>query len=305
MTSSARSRRITATRLATLFLATAGLLAGLTAPASADPGSAVSASAASEKGAPNAGQKIKYVALGDSYAYGLGANPATESYPALLDGRRDVVLTANRTAPGATTSDVLDSQLPTARGALKHADLVTLTVGGNDLNVIGIANTCTPGPAQDPAACAAALDRAYALVQPGGTLLPSIVQTLNAVAAAAPDARLVVTGYPLLVDPQFGLPGSPELNALVQQINSATLALNATVEGAVAISASVGIDVQFVGVVPEFLGQGIGSADSWIHFGNEVGYHPTADGYRYGYAAAITREVDFVELRPARPAQVA
>lgn len=53
----------------------------------------------------------------------------------------------------------------------------------------------------------------------------------------------MVTGYPLLFDPSFGLPLSPELNALALEVNEATVALNATIETAVAASAAAGNDV--------------------------------------------------------------
>ncbi len=238
------------------------------------------------------------MALGDSYAYGFGAVHGSESYPALLDDRRDVVLTADLSRVGATTTDVVSS-LNSARGALKHADLVTLSVGANDVDVTGLAAACSPDPRS--VACAATFARVSALLQPGSSLLPSLVRTIDGVRRAAPNAQIVVTGYPLLADPTFGLPQSPEVNALAQQINAATVALNSTIAAAVAAVQGTGGNVLFVDVVPQFVGHGIGSADPWIHFGNVVSYHPTAAGYR-AYAAAITAAVDVTRLRYAAAA---
>lgn len=44
---------------------------------------------------------------------------------------------------------------------------------------------------------------------------------INAVAAAAPEAQIVVAGYRVLFEPDFGLPFSPELNVLALKINEA------------------------------------------------------------------------------------
>src|SRR5687768_13495167 len=61
---------------------------------------------------------VTYVALGDSYAAGQGAglyeNPCLQSelsYPELLDDVKHVKLIADATCSGATTTDVLSSQL--------------------------------------------------------------------------------------------------------------------------------------------------------------------------------------------------
>ncbi len=81
----------------------------------------------------------RYMALGDSIAAGYGAVPATQGYVYLLyqDGAFDTVqntLFCNAAVPGATSKDVLEYQVPQV--ALFHPDVITLTVGGNDLFAI-------------------------------------------------------------------------------------------------------------------------------------------------------------------------
>jgi lysophospholipase L1-like esterase len=81
----------------------------------------------------------RYMALGDSIAAGYGAIPATQGYVYLLyqDGVIDTVpntLFCNAAVPGATSKDVLDYQAPQV--ALFHPNVITLTVGGNDLFAI-------------------------------------------------------------------------------------------------------------------------------------------------------------------------
>ncbi len=84
-------------------------------------------------------QHARYMALGDSIAAGYGAIPATQGYAYLLyqEGIFDTVsntLFCNAAVPGATSRDVLDYQIPQV--ALFHPNVITLTVGGNDLLAI-------------------------------------------------------------------------------------------------------------------------------------------------------------------------
>src|SRR3978361_229533 len=77
-----------------------------------------------------------YIALGDSYSSGVGAPGqsglclrGSSGYPAQWARRNDPRSFTNLACGGATTSDVLSLQIPflTAK-----ADLVTITIGGND-----------------------------------------------------------------------------------------------------------------------------------------------------------------------------
>ena len=107
-------------RIAASTLLASGLLAG----------SAVLPASAGDRGT------TQYVALGDSYASGVGANyymdpdPAdclqsALGYPELLDERKRIDLVTNATCSGDTISDVFS-----ALGNLNATtDLVTLTVG--------------------------------------------------------------------------------------------------------------------------------------------------------------------------------
>ena len=79
---------------------------------------------------------LRYVALGDSAAQGVGASSPRRGYVALLAARlrqqtgRPVEL-INLSRSGARLSDVLAHQVPTLRAL--HADVVTVAVGGNDI----------------------------------------------------------------------------------------------------------------------------------------------------------------------------
>jgi lysophospholipase L1-like esterase len=111
---------------------------------------------------------------------------------------------------------------------------------------------------------------------------------------AAPNATVVVTGYPHLFSPEFSGPApfSAEAQAL---FNAATDTLNGVIA-----SKAAAAGFQYVDVVDEFAGHGIGAPDPWITF---TGFrasddlHPTATGYRQGYFPAVRSEVNLAQLR--------
>jgi hypothetical protein len=76
------------------------------------------------------------------------------------------------------------------------------------------------------------------------------------VADAAPNALIVVTGYPYLFDPD---PNNPIITAF----NAATTALNTTIEAAV--NAMHNDNIVYVDVTDQFKGHGIGSSDPFIN----------------------------------------
>ena len=98
-----------------------------------------------------------YVALGDSYAYGLGASaPGQNGYVPLLfrrlsaPGPGRVGQLRNVAVPGATSSSILGAQLDVAVRAIDDpatdTRVVTLQIGGNDIVNL-------PSCFADPVAC--------------------------------------------------------------------------------------------------------------------------------------------------------
>ena len=268
-----RSRRLT------LILAALATLIGL-ALVTASPADAGSRHSRS----------LSYVALGDSYAAGFGAGryvndcyQSRRGYPALLDRDTRASLRANATCNGATTQTVLTTQLS---ALTPRTQLVTLTVGGNDLGFAAVATACAAGPS---VGCQATIDRALALLAPQPTgpsvLATRLATTYGAVAAAAPRADILVTGYPYLFAPPVS--GQPNA-AVVLALNKATAALNATIKATVAANAAAGVEITYVDVTGGFAGHGIGSERPILHATGPEALHPTARGYRV-YAKALTR----------------
>ena len=224
---------------------------------------------------------VQYVALGDSYAAGQGAAPylnedclqSAQGYPELLDSQEGIHLRANKACSGATTDDVTDSQLSALNRGTR---LVTLTVGGNDLDVSGLATLCLATPAD----CAAEIQKRLLLLPAlGGDLRDLYAE----VADEAPRALIVVTGYPHLLEATAPFP--PDL---IAALNFATDELNRTIREAVAGADATGVNIVYADVIDAFAGHGIGGplAPFINPPGNADAFHPNAAGYR-AYRDAI------------------
>lgn len=164
----------------------------------------------------------------------------------------------------------------------KHTGLVTITAGGNNLRVDDLVRYCGAAIV-DPLAvplCQATTDFAADEIS-FGSLFRDVVSLIHSVRAAAPNARIVVTGYPYLYDPAGINPAGPSA-PLMYQSTTLVGGLNAVIENAAKLTGA-----QYVDVTGAFAGHGIGSAEPWIN-GNTSGpgsFHPNAAGYKAYYSA--------------------
>jgi lysophospholipase L1-like esterase len=224
-----------------------------------------------------AAEPVDYVALGDSYAAGVGAGTGecgrTEaSYPALY--ARNVRSFAFVACSGATTAGVLKDQVRTVS---RDTDLVTITVGGNDTGFGPVLARCTT--ATSDAGCDQAVRAGESVAR---YVLPtSLSSVVLAVRAQAPKARVVVLGYPHLFGPGDACP----LNAVRRaRIDAGADVLNDKIALIVRRWGA-----EFVDVRPAFAAHGLCSADPWIVGPGAPGaYHPTATGYARGYLPALS-----------------
>ncbi|MGY1616732.1 SGNH/GDSL hydrolase family protein [Geodermatophilus sp. SYSU D00691] len=245
--------------------------------------------AASPGASAAAAPPIDYVALGDSSAsgqgtglYDLGGSPCWRSgaaYGPLWAQRHAARSFALLACSGATTLDVLATQVPQIP---RDTDLVTLTIGGNDVGFWPIMQTCTL--AVDDQACLAAIGQGTVIAT---TVLPvRLSALLVAVHRAAPHARVLVLGYPRLFE--LGPCPAPVPN------ETRRTALNA---GADLLDQVIGTVTRafgdtFVDVRDRFTGHGIcaPAGQDWIN-GPLAGvdtYHPDRDGYALGFLPALT-----------------
>jgi lysophospholipase L1-like esterase len=234
---------------------------------------------------------LEYDALGDSYASGFGVPPydgacgrSQAGYPPLVDGRMRIALDDFVACGGATTGTLVTG------GQLEALDestrLVTLSIGGNDTGWSQAVGACLVG---DDRLCATTLGVVTNRIT---TVLPGLLDAVYAqVAAAAPNAHVVVTGYPRLFSPEHG----PFLGASVAEqeaLNAGADLLNAVIAEAAAEHG-----FQFVDVTERFAGHGVNAPEPWILGPADPGsFHPTAEGYR-AYAAAVTAAIKPGQLR--------
>ena len=229
--------------------------------------------------------RTSYDVLGDSYASGYGVPPysstcgrSASAYGVLVDGRARLDLDDFVACAGATTASLVAGGQLAALDA--DTDLVLLSIGGNDIGWSDAVRACLGGT---DAQCAGAT----ALVrQRVTTQLPGLLDALHArVAAAAPGARVIVTGYPRLFSPKRGgyLGASP---AEQEALNAGADLLNAVVAAA---ADRAGAD--FVDVTSRFVGHGVNSPEPWLLGATDPGaFHPNAAGYD-AYAAAVTSAI--------------
>ena len=231
----------------------------------------------------------RYVALGDSYAAGVGTTPDTDSgecrrsdrsYPALWAAQNDPASFVSVACSGANSAEVVAKQV---RAVGRDTTLVTITAGGNDTGFAPVLATCSTAP--DDESCFRAIrggEHAARFVAPGG-----LISTIVGVRLQAPDAKIVVLGYPRLFEPgACDVPGVP--NAVRREaLNRAADTLNASLA-----DAAHRFRGQFVDVRDAFAGHGICGSDPWItppaQPTTPAVYHPNARGYAEGYLPALT-----------------
>lgn len=145
-----------------------------------------------------------YVALGDSYSSGVGAGSYLDSSSCKRSAKAYPYLYANSSGDslsfeacsGAKTSDVINSQVSALDSA---TGLVSITIGGNDAGFSSVMENCVLG---GDSGCHRAVSNAENFVQ---TTLPGLLDDVfSTIKSKAPNARVVVLGYP-----HFYMPWSP------------------------------------------------------------------------------------------------
>ena len=108
---------------------------------------------------------------------------------------------------------------------------------------------------------------------------------IQSVKAAAPNAKIVVTGYPYLFEPLTSAP-TDSLSMFIVQATQLAYGLNESIA-----NAAPDTQVQYVDVTTAFAGHGaLSPTDPWINFnlGDPDSFlHPNAAGYQ-AYLAALS-----------------
>lgn len=193
--------------------AAVGLLAGLVL---------VGCSAEQESGAsaptPPA---VDYVALGDSAASGPlipnstgtpGCLQSDANYPHVLARLIDAATFVDVSCSGARSENITVTPQQTNSGSIpiqldalsQDTDLVTITIGGNDVDLVAAARGCVNfSPEPNGESCADALTAGGndSIADAIAAAAPKWGDVLDAIADRAPNAEIVVVGYGTYVQP--------------------------------------------------------------------------------------------------------
>ncbi|MEV8371399.1 SGNH/GDSL hydrolase family protein [Kribbella sp. NPDC056861] len=227
-----------------------------------------------------------YVALGDSYASGVGTRTyipdsgscqrSTKSYPYLDAARVGAALTSVACS-GARVADVTANQLGPLNSGVKW---VTLQVGGNDAGFSSVITECAKPSWLGN--CTAAVTTAQATIN---NTIPGRLNTLYAtVRSRATTAKVIVVGYPRLFN-------GTDCNAATFFSPDEMTKLNATADllnSKIAAAASAA-GYSFVNPTASFVGHAVCGSPEWINgLSNPVSesYHPNTTG-QAGFANLV------------------
>lgn len=273
-------------RLAAVLLATAGLCASV--------------------GTAHGAAPLRYVALGDSYSAASGVVPpdasspfclrSTANYPHDIAAQVGASLT-DVTCGGADTSDFAGAQYPDVAPQLDavsaDAQLVTMTIGGNDSNVFisailecGAAGLSTLGqgsPCKDR--YGASFDDTVK-----STTYPALVGALRAVRARAPHTKVAILGYPWILPPSGGcFPQMPVASGDVPYLRDLQATLNDAVRRAAAATGATYVDFSTASNGHDACqGSGVRWIEPVVAGTNPVIVHPNASGEAQMAARTMT-----------------
>jgi len=253
-----------------------------------------------------------YVALGDSYTAGPlipttdlagGCARSDHNYPSLLARRLHVRTFVDVSCSGATTRDLTHPQhpfegstIPAQLDALtKDTDLVTIGIGGNDLNLFAtLIGTCTRLGAQDPTGspCTDSLqatgpDLDTATV----TIAEHVSSALRLIQRKAPTAAVVLVGYLRLAPDHGSCPALPLAAGDYPEGRRIARTLDQALSRAAALTSTTYVDAY-----ARSRGHDICSSDPWVNGretrqGVALAYHPLASGMR-AVAGMVQHELD-------------
>lgn len=235
------------------------------------------ADSAGAAGVSGQGAVNHYVALGDSYAAGTGLPGQTDakcgrsegSYPSWIADTYKPAVFKDVTCSGATTRSLWNkegSSAPQVDALTKDTDLVTVTLGGNDLHFSDVLTTCVLAglSTREGTPCRDQLQRSGKNLDADfaklSTRLPDMLTDIK---RRSPKARVVVVGYPNLFPSDGSTCGSsvPLAKGDITWLNQATNRLNLLMETAAYLK-----QADFVGTSSVFRGKDMcQSSGQWIN----------------------------------------
>jgi lysophospholipase L1-like esterase len=172
-----------------------------------------------------------YVAMGDSYSAGPLIVPQSDpttcvrssvNYPGLLAKSLHVRTFRDVTCSSATTQNFAQSQkgaisgtaAPQYNALSKDTTLVTVGIGGNDVGLVGLAESCINVAPPPVGQSCAAKNTAGGVDQYSNKIkafAPTYGKVIEHIRALSPHAKIVLVGYPTAIRPGGCYPVQPIL----------------------------------------------------------------------------------------------
>ena len=221
----------------------------------------------------------EYVALGDSYASGVGTRTytsesgscqrSTKAYP-YLDAARISAHLTDMACSGARVADVTANQLAPLNSTTRF---VTVQVSGNDAGFSSVITECAqPAWLSD---CNGAIDTAQATIN---NTIPSRLNGLYAnIKSRATTAKVIVVGYPRLFNGTDCNAGTFFSGAEMTRLNATADLLNSKISAAAGAAG-----FPFVNPTSAFIGHAVCGSPEWINgLSNPISesYHPNTTGH--------------------------
>lgn len=207
-----------------------------------------------------------YVALGDSMASGplipdptgeLACARSTHNYAHDMAAALGIPVLRDVTCSGASTFHMTNPQ-PLSIGGVSagtappqfdaltpDTTLVTLTIGGNDVGLVGVAQGCEQlNPFAAPCEGKYVVDGVDSVAARTDAFAPKLAAVLAGIHQRSPQARVLVTGYGLYIKPGGCWPVEPVLDSDATWLQSEVDYLNSTIARTAAANGATYVDVR-------------------------------------------------------------
>jgi lysophospholipase L1-like esterase len=238
---------------------------------------------------PAAAAPLAYSALGDSYSSGVGTRTYfSDSGSCFRSQYAYPVLTANKLGAQLNFAACSGARIPDIQsqvgGLNTDTGLVTVSIGGNDAGFVSVITSCAR---PWPWTCWGDINNANTFIK--NTLPGQLDTTYNLIRSRAPNADVIVVGYPRIFN------GGSECNLAARispgeqaELNKSADLLTSTI-GARAAAHGFG----FVDPRSAFTGHEICSASEWVNGLSDPimeSYHPNRSG-QAGFSQLLSAQL--------------
>lgn len=206
----------------------------------------------------------EYVALGDSYTAGPLIFPMTDTftcarsaldYPSLLARTLKPVIFRDVSCSSAETSDFSHPQPGNVSGTnppqydalTANTTLVTVGIGGNDVGLVDLAESCLnllPAPLGKSCAAKYTAGGTDVYAQKIAAFAHTYGTVIDAIHARSPQAKILMVGYPTAIKPGGCFPVQPVLAPDATYVQAKIDQLNAAMAGQAAAHDATYVDLR-------------------------------------------------------------